>query len=208
MEADVDAVVLRVGCPMWAHPSWVDRFVSAPARGRQLADDASWCNAVEGNTTFYAAPSAQTVERWHTLAPQEFRFAFKVARTVTHDRRLRHADAELAGFLSAIEPLGERIGPIQIQMPPSFGPESLPQLDAFIRRLHAGFEWVVELRHPALFDRSDAHHRVDEMLRVARIDLSVAPPRQPAPASSVQRGRRLTLPSGSSQADCKTAISE
>jgi uncharacterized protein YecE (DUF72 family) len=200
MVTDVDATVLRVGCPMWAHASWVDRFVSSPAKGRQLADYASWCNAVEGNTTFYAVPSAETVERWQALAPPEFRFAFKVPKVVTHDRRLRHADAELAGFLSAIEPLGERIGPIQIQLPPSFGPESLPQLAAFVHRLPAGFEWVVELRHPALFDRSDAQRRVDEMLRAANIGRVVLDARplyaEPAatPAAVEERRSKPRLP--------------
>lgn len=200
MVTNVDATVLRVGCPMWAHPSWVDRFVSSPSKGRQLAEYASWCNAVEGNTTFYAVPSAETVERWQELAPSAFRFAFKLPKVVTHDRRLRHADAELAEFLSAIEPLGERIGPIQIQLPPSFGPESLSALAAFVHRLPAGFEWVVELRHPALFDRSQAHRRVDEMLWAANIGRVVLDTRplyaEPAvtPAAVEERRSKPRLP--------------
>ena len=88
MVTDADAAVLRVGCPMWAHPSWVDRFVSSPSKGRQLAEYASWCNAVEGNTTFYAVPAAETVARWQALAPPEFRFAFKVPKVVRSEERL------------------------------------------------------------------------------------------------------------------------
>ena len=118
--------VLRVGCPMWAHPPWVGRFLSPGNRGRELEEYARWCNAVEGNTTFYAVPSERTVARWAEQAPIDFRFAFKVPRPVTHDLRLRGEDAirSLGEFLDAIEPLGERIGPVQLQLPPSFGPES------------------------------------------------------------------------------------
>ncbi|MAT04455.1 MAG: hypothetical protein CL424_05365, partial [Acidimicrobiaceae bacterium] len=139
--------VLRVGCPMWAHAPWVGRFLSPGNKGNELAEYAGWCNAVEGNTTFYAVPSATTVAKWASQAPSDFRFAFKAPRTVTHDLRLRAgADAALGEFLDRIEPLGERIGPVQVQLPPSFGPTDLRALAEFLKRLPGGHRWVVELR--------------------------------------------------------------
>jgi uncharacterized protein YecE (DUF72 family) len=157
--------VLRVGCPMWAHKPWVGRFLSAGNRGNELAEYAGWCNAVEGNTTFYAVPSPATISRWSDQAPDDFRFAFKVPRTVTHDLRLREgARLALDEFVHAIEPLGDRVGPIQLQLPPSFGPESLGALDAFVRGLPTDRRWVVELRHRAFFDGGPAHRRVDDVL--------------------------------------------
>jgi uncharacterized protein YecE (DUF72 family) len=160
-----NAPVLRVGCPMWAHKPWVGRFLSPGNRGNELAEYAGWCNSVEGNTTFYAVPSPATVSRWAEQAPDDFRFAFKVPRTVTHDLRLRGgAGVALEQFLQAIEPLGDRIGPVQIQLPPSFGPESISTLDAFVQHLSNARRWVVELRHRAFFDGGPAHQRVDEIL--------------------------------------------
>lgn len=172
--------VLRVGCPMWAHPPWVGRFLSPGNRGRELAEYAGWCNAVEGNTTFYAVPSARTVERWCEQAPPDFRFAFKVPRVVTHELRLRGDGAARAldGFLDAIAPLGERIGPVQVQLPPSFGPDELASLRSFVERLPTNHRWVVELRHRAFFDRSDAHRAVDDLLveaGVGRVVLDTRP---------------------------------
>ena len=162
--------LLRVGCAMWAHPPWVGRYLSAGNKGRELADYATWCNAVEGNTTFYGIPSERTVARWTEQAPPDFRFAFKVPRTVTHEQRLRPgAHRDVAGFLQAIEPLGDRIGPVQLQLPPSFGPESVAVLSDFVVGLPTSHRWVVELRHPAFFDGGETHARLDERLRAAEI---------------------------------------
>ncbi len=153
---------------MWAHKPWVGRFLSGT--GDDLAEYASWCNAVEGNTTFYAVPAPTTVARWAEQAPPDFRFAFKAPRTVTHDRRL-HTDAhrDLAAFLRVIEPLGGRIGPVQLQLPPSFGPNALPQLRAFVVGLPTTHRWVVELRHTEFSDGGPAHRAVDDALAAAGI---------------------------------------
>ena len=162
--------VLRVGCAMWAHPPWVGSYLSPGQRGEELAEYATWCNAVEGNTTFYAVPAPATIARWVDQAPPDFRFAFKVPRTVTHERRLRnHAHRDVATFLRAIEPLGERIGPVQLQLPPSFGPESHDVLARFVRGLPRSHRWVVELRHRSFFDGGSTHQRVDEVLTAAAV---------------------------------------
>lgn len=171
---------------MWAHRPWVGRYLSRRS-GHELADYAHWCNAVEGNTTFYAVPSASTVARWAEQAPHDFRFAFKVPRTVTHEQRLRpSAHRDVAALLRAVEPLGERVGPLQIQLPPSFGPDSLGVLGEFVRALPVGRRWVVELRHRAYFDRGRAHRLVDEILAEAEVGRVVMDTRPlwAAPAST------------------------
>lgn len=187
---------LRVGCAMWAHKPWVGRYLSGT--GRDLAEYATWCNAVEGNTTFYAVPSAQTVQRWAEQAPEDFRFAFKVPRTVTHEQRLHHgAHRDLAAFLRTIAPLGDRIGPVQLQLPPSFGPDLLPQLQAFVVGLPTSHDWVVELRHPAFFDGGAAHRAVDEALAhagVGRVVLDTRPLCAAAVTSAAAAQERRTKP--------------
>mgnify|MGYP000045947601 CR=1 FL=1 len=76
-----------LGLPAWAFPGWKGRYFHDGST--LLHDYASVFNTVEGNTTFYAVPSATTVDRWAEQAPPEFRFAFKAPRAVTHERRLR-----------------------------------------------------------------------------------------------------------------------
>jgi uncharacterized protein YecE (DUF72 family) len=190
--------VLRVGCPMWAHAPWVGRFLSPSNRGNELAEYSGWCNAVEGNTTFYATPRATTIERWAKQSPTDFRFAFKVPRTITHELRLHgHAARELAVFLRAIEPLGERVGPVQLQLPPSFGPDQLATLRTFVVQLPSSHRWVVELRHPGFFDRGGAHRAVDELLADAamgRVVLDTRPLYATSPRTDAAVDERRTKP--------------
>lgn len=178
---------LRVGCPMWAHRPWVGRWYPVSTRsGSELGLYARLCNAVEGNTTFYAEPSAETVARWRDQTPESFRFAFKLPREVTHDRRLQDVALPVRSFLDRIEPLGDRIGPVQAQLPPAFGPEGVEVLLAFVRRLPLDWPWTIELRHPGWFDDGDAHRRLDELLAergIGRVVLDTRP-LYAAPATS------------------------
>lgn len=190
--------VLRVGCPMWAHRPWVGRFYPAGTKaGTELGLYATWCNAVEGNTTFYAEPTPATVARWAEQAPADFRFAFKLPRTITHDKRLRDVAAEVRSFLNVIEPLGDRVGPIQAQLPGSFGPESLDALLAFLRRLPTDHRWAIELRHRAFFERTPAHAAVDELCiarGVGRVVLDTRPLYASDSTSKAASDERRTKP--------------
>jgi len=171
--------VLRVGCPMWAHRPWVGRWYPQKTRpGTELSLYPKLCNAVEGNTTFYAEPSAENVARWLEQTPTDFRFMFKLPKEVTHERRLNDVARPVRSFLTAIEPLGERLGPVQAQLPPAFGPEALPLLLNFVRRLPQDWQWALELRHPGWFDGSAAHQELDALLierNVSRIVLDTRP---------------------------------
>jgi len=164
---------------MWAHRPWVGRFYPADTKpGSELPLYARWCNAVEGNTTFYAEPSAPTVAKWAEQAPADFRFAFKLPRTVSHAKRLRDVATEVRGFLTAIEPLGERIGPVQVQLPGSFGPDDVGVLLSFLRRLPTDWRWSLEVRHHGFFDGSVAHRSIDELCNergIGRVVLDTRP---------------------------------
>lgn len=190
--------ILRVGCPMWAHRPWVGRFYPAGLRaGRELPYYATWCTAVEGNTTFYAAPSAATVARWADQTPDDFRFAFKLPRTITHDKRLRDVAVEVRSFIDLLAPLGERVGPLQVQLPRSFGPESVDDLLAFVRRLPRDLRWVIELRHPAYFEETAARHAVDDLCQergVGRVVLDTRPLYAAAATSEAAVEERRTKP--------------
>lgn len=144
---------LRVGCAMWTHKSWQGRFVpqSMPS-GERLRSYAGWCNAVEGNTTFYATPTASTVASWARQTDPDFRFVLKLPKSITHERRLTGVDEELRAFLDAVEPLGPRAAPLWVQLPGSFGPSDVAVLAEFLRRLPGSHRCAVEVRHRAFFD--------------------------------------------------------
>jgi uncharacterized protein YecE (DUF72 family) len=95
---------LHVGCAMWTHRSWQGRFLAHPLPAHErLRAYAAWCTAVEGNTTFYATPSRETVASWARQTDPEFRFVLKLPKVVTHDRRLTGAEEELRAFLDATD---------------------------------------------------------------------------------------------------------
>ncbi len=148
---------------MWAHKDWKGlHFPGDMATSDSLSVYATWCTAVEGNTTFYATPSAETITKWRDQSPESFRFCFKLPRLITHDRRLRDCDAELASFLRAIDPLGPRLGPLQIQLPASFDDAAV--LIQFLDRLPLGYEWAVEVRHNSFFDGGAAERPLNDSL--------------------------------------------
>ena len=160
--------VLRVGCAMWADRRWIGTFFPADTPvGQELAAYSTWCTAVEGNTTFYGVPNANTVARWAAEAPESFRFMFKLPRTVTHEKRLRGCAPEVAEALDRLAPLGERAAPWSIQLPGSFGPDDLGVLVAFLESLPIGPSWAVEVRHPGFFVGGGAERALnDELARL------------------------------------------
>jgi uncharacterized protein YecE (DUF72 family) len=150
---------------MWAHAPWQGPYLSAGlGRSEQLRAYATWCNAVEGNTTFYGVPAVATICSWAEEAPAGFRFVFKLPRTITHDRRLRDSGGEVASFLRSLAPLGERAEQLSIQLPATFGPPDLPALATFLTSLPADHRWAVEIRHPRFADGGPAERALDRLL--------------------------------------------
>ncbi|PXX61610.1 uncharacterized protein YecE (DUF72 family) [Nocardia tenerifensis] len=146
---------------MWTHAAWQEW---QPASGDRLAAYADRCDAVEGNTTFYAIPARRTVESWTAQTAPDFRFVVKLHRSITHERRLSGVDEEMRAFLSAIEPLGPRAHALWVQLPGSFGPSDLGALALFLRRLPRSYRSAVEVRHPAFFENERAATQLESVL--------------------------------------------
>jgi uncharacterized protein YecE (DUF72 family) len=156
---------LHVGCAMWTHVAWQGRYLPHPVSSRdRLRSYASWCNAVEGNTTFYATPALGTVQSWAEQTAGDFRFILKLPKPITHERRLADVGEPLRAFLAAIEPLGPRAHALWIQLPPSFGPGDLGALTGFLSRLPREHRYCVEVRHRAFFEDPRSERRLEAAL--------------------------------------------
>ncbi|MFC3502169.1 DUF72 domain-containing protein [Micromonospora krabiensis] len=150
---------------MWTHRAWQGRLLAHPLPAHErLRHYAAWCTAVEGNTTFYATPSRDTVASWAAQTDPDFRFVLKLPKAVTHERRLTDATEPLHAFLDAIEPLGPRAHALWLQLPGSFAPADVPVLTGFLRRLPAAHRYAVEVRHPAFFTDTTAARLLEEAL--------------------------------------------
>ena len=145
---------------MWTHAPWQGRYLPASLSPRdRLRAYATWCNAVEGNTTFYATPALGTARSWAGQTAPDFRFILKLPRSITHERRLADVSGPLRAFLAAIEPLGPRAHAFWIQLPPSFSPADLGALAGFLRRLPGEYRYCVEVRHRAFFEVFEVDRR-------------------------------------------------
>jgi len=117
-----------------------------------LAEYARRFDTVEVNATFYRRPAGAMVARWREVTPAGFLFAVKASRQITHLKRLRDAEGALQDFLAAVSPLGDKLGPVLFQLPPSLGPDPA-LLSDFLSALPPGLRAAVEFRDAAW------HHR-------------------------------------------------
>ena len=160
----------RIGTAGWSIPRAVaDRF---PATGSALERYAALFDAVEINSSFYRPHKRTTYERWAASVPARFRFALKLPRTITHDRRLVACEDLVAHFAEETAGLGDRRGPILVQLPPSFAFAAEVAMP-FFTALHAAMAGpiVCEPRHLSWFD-----DQAGALLREARVARVAADP--------------------------------
>lgn len=161
------ATPLYIGCAGWSlaradRPRFADL-------GSHLERYASVLSAVEINSSFYRPHQRATYRRWAASVPENFRFAAKLPRTITHDHRLIGALPLLDIFLGEVGALGEKLGALLVQLPPSLAFDARSVVTffrAFRRRYGGGL--CVEPRHVSWFNASaEAALRRYRVARVA-----------------------------------------
>jgi uncharacterized protein YecE (DUF72 family) len=114
---------LYVGTSGWAYPTWKPEFypVGTPAK-RFLEFYATQLTSVEINYTFRSLPTAKMLEGWLAATPLDFRFSFKAPQRITHIKRLRACESDVAQFVAALEPVRQagKLGLLLFQLPPNF----------------------------------------------------------------------------------------
>ncbi|HEX8167285.1 MAG TPA: GNAT family N-acetyltransferase [Beijerinckiaceae bacterium] len=141
---------IRIGTAGWTVPKAVaEKF---PGEGGHLARYAGRFDAVEINSSFYRPHRPATYARWAECVPEDFRFAVKVPRLVTHELRLVDSSGPFESFLFETAPLGERLGPLLVQLPPSLAFDA-DAAEAFFAMLRERFQGPVacEPRHASWF---------------------------------------------------------
>jgi len=104
-------------------------------------------NAVEMDTTFYAMPRPAVVRGWAAAVPQNFRFTAKTPQSITHQMGLSNAGQFMGEFIDTMRLLGDKLGVILIQLPPSYSTEKFSILAAFLKDLPDDIRFAVEFRH-------------------------------------------------------------
>jgi uncharacterized protein YecE (DUF72 family) len=164
----------RIATAGWSLPrALADRF---PAGGSVLERYAQVFDAVEINSTFYRPHRPATLERWADTVPTGFRFSVKVPKAISHEARLADCDRLIDDFLDEIGSLGETLGPLLLQLPPSLAFDAGLAGRVCEKLVGEGQRLVCcEPRHPSWFTpEADAWLAVRGIARVA-----ADPPRHP-----------------------------
>lgn len=143
-----------IGCSGWNYRDWKGPFY--PAKGcptsRWLEFYSQHFPTVEVNSTFYRLASRDAVARWVKQTPEDFIFAPKISRYITHIKRLGDMDQAVERFYERIEPLVEspKLGPVLWQLPENFH-RSDERLHHALEKLPPG-RHAFEFRHSSWFD--------------------------------------------------------
>jgi uncharacterized protein YecE (DUF72 family) len=142
-----------IGCAIWAYKDWIgDLFPPGSKSGDLLRLYSRRLTTVEGNTTFYATPKPEIVDRWAAETPESFRFCFKLPRAVSHGGPLVPQLATTQAFVERLAPLGARLGPFFLQLPPGYGPQRHTDLEQWLAAWPTSYRISVEVRHPGWYE--------------------------------------------------------
>jgi uncharacterized protein YecE (DUF72 family) len=138
---------LHLGTIGWSYSFWKGNFYPNKTASKDfLAYYSTKFSTVEVDSTFYRIPTQQAVANWREQTPAGFSFSLKFPEVITHIKMLKDCQRETDLFLERTRMLKEKLGPLLLQFPPSFGIERLSSLAGFLHRLPKTQRYVVEVR--------------------------------------------------------------
>ncbi len=147
-------MAIIIGTSGWQYKDWHGRFYPAGMASTQwLEHYADNFQTVEVNNAFYRLPEVDTFRRWRDAVPDDFIMSVKASRYLTHVRRLRDPKEPVHRLMSRARHLGDKLGPILLQLPPNFRAD-LPILERTLRHFPSGTRVAFEPRHESWFTPS------------------------------------------------------
>ena len=131
---------IRIGISGWRYPGWRGTFYPKDlAQRRELEFAAQHFNSIELNGSFYSLQRPKNYQDWCGQTPEDFVFAIKGGRYITHMRKLQNVESPLANFFAqGLLSLGRKLGPVLWQFPPDFkfDPERMQAFFDLLPRTH------------------------------------------------------------------------
>lgn len=140
---------ILLGCQGWEYPAWIGSLYPAGTRpADMLREYGTRFRTVELADTFAGIPPEPVVTGWRDSVPNGFLFSLKVPQQISHERRLKKSKSLLGRFVNRVSLLGDKLGPLLLQLPPSFKrtTDNEAVLRSFMEGLPSGFRWAVEFR--------------------------------------------------------------
>lgn len=142
----------HVGTSGWHYEHWMGLFYPEKlAKSKWLEFYTQHFITVELNNSFYHLPSEKAFVNWREASSNGFIFALKVSRFITHIKRLRNVEEPLQNFLSRVDFLQDKLGPLLYQLPPNMKRND-GTLEAFLAILPPQYRHVFEFRHESWID--------------------------------------------------------
>ena len=157
--------MLYLGCPLWANVSWKQSLFQSDAKSSDyLTQYAQFFNSAEGNTSFYADPSVDSLHRWVQQTPALYRFVLKVPQRLSHQNQ-PDSTAQMQDWLNHIALLGDKLALVHLQLPAHVGPDKLAHISAMVQHISQQYRCALEVRHPAFFDKAQHEIQLHKMLQ-------------------------------------------
>jgi uncharacterized protein YecE (DUF72 family) len=174
---------IHVGCSGWVYKHWRGiLYAEGLPQKRWFERYSEEFDTVEINNSFYRLPSGDTFEKWRKQAPPGFCYAVKANRFLTQAKKLKECEEPLERMMGAVRNLGDRLGPMLYQLPPSLK-INLERLESFLRIVPKDVTNVFEFREKswyvpdtyALLERYGASFCIHDMPGSASERVAVGP---------------------------------
>ncbi|MEX0841643.1 MAG: DUF72 domain-containing protein [Xanthobacteraceae bacterium] len=144
---------IYIGTSGWSYPSWRGPFFPKEIRVRDhLHYYATQFATTELNGVFYRTPTIETVRGWREQTPEDFIFAWKASKFITHWKRLTlKAKNNIELTESRLKLLGPKAGPVLFQLPPNFK-ANRERLASFLGLLPKRQRYAFEFRHKSWYE--------------------------------------------------------
>ena len=159
-----------IGTSGWTYAGWRGPFYPEDVPKK---DWLTWYggqfSSTEINGSFYRTPSLEAVHRWRDDSPDDFIFAWKASKFITHWKRLSEkSDNSIELMVTRLKALGRKVGPVLFQLPPRFEVNE-QRLADFLKMLPRRYDYTFEFRHPSWYDE-----RILELLEKHQIALCIS----------------------------------
>jgi uncharacterized protein YecE (DUF72 family) len=167
---------LHLGTIGWSYNFWKGSFYPNKTASKNLLTYyGTQFNTVEVDSTFYRIPTPQAVTNWKNQTPDDFMFSLKFPSVITHIKMLKDCQPETNIFLERAKLLGQKLGPLLLQFPPSFGTEHLPDLIDFLNKLPKQSRYVVEVRDEGFLNEEFYSLLRDNNIALAWVESPIMP---------------------------------
>jgi uncharacterized protein YecE (DUF72 family) len=147
-----------VGCSGWSYEDWIGPFYPKESKPKEfLRMYSSVFDVVEIDSTYYRIPNQFMINQWKSNTPEGFRFSPKFPKKITHEAKLKNVESNLNFFYRTISGLQDKLGPLVVQLPPSFKyDKGMSVLENFVSQLKKDLRHAIEFRHKSWF-RDDVY---------------------------------------------------